>query len=98
MAIYKQGQLNQVVFPMVDKTDFASIESGVTSNFTCTLYTYKLNSSTATSAVTVSRVPSVVRSGLFRLTMKTTETSGVDQALLKIAHASCADQHLWLDF
>ena len=98
MAIFKQGQLCQIVVPMVDKTNFASIESGVTSGFTCTLYTYKQNSSTATSAVTLSRAPSVVRSGIIRVTVKSTETSGVDNALLKIAHASCADQYIHFDF
>lgn len=98
MAIFKQGQVNQLLAVMVDKTDFASVESGVTSGFTCTLYTYKQNSSTAVSAVTLSRAPSVVRSGIFRVVMKSTETSGVDNALLKIAHASCADQYIPINF
>lgn len=98
MAGFKQGQLNQVLCVMVDKTNFASVESGVTSGFTCTLYTYKQNSSGATSAVTLSRAPSVVRSGIIRVVMKTTETSGVDNALLKIAHASCADQYIPINF
>ncbi len=98
MAIFKQGQVNQVLAVMVDKTNFASVESGVTSGFTCTLYTYKQNSSDATSAVTLSRAPSVVRSGIFRVVVKSTETSGVDNALLKIAHASCADQYIPISF
>jgi hypothetical protein len=98
MAVFKQGQVNQILAVMVDKTDYAAIESGVTSGFTCTLYTYKQNSSTATSAVTLSRAPSVVRSGIFRIVLKSTETSGLDNALLKIAHASCAEQYIPINF
>lgn len=98
MAIFKQGQINQVLAVCVDKTDFATVESGVTSGFTCTLYGYKQNSSAATSAVALSAAPSVVRSGIIRVKVKATETSGVDNALLKIAHASCADQYIPISF
>lgn len=98
MTMMKQAQLNQILFVMVDKTDFASIESGVTSDFTCKLVTVKHGGSVAASTVTLSRVPSVVSSGLFRLTLKAADTSGVDYGMLRITHASCADQFIPLDF
>ena len=98
MTIRKQNQINQFLAVCVDKTDFATIESGVTSNFTVTLFTVKQGVSTAASTVTISRVPSVIRSGVIRVTLEAADTSGVDNAILNIKHASCADQNIPIDF
>jgi hypothetical protein len=85
--------MNQIIFPMVDKTDFASIESGVTSNITAKYYGVSHGGSAAMSSGTVSKTASVVHSGIFRLTLKATETN-YDYVLYRITHASCADQIL----
>ena len=92
MAQPKKGTLCQKLFACVDKTDFATVESGVTSNFTTT-YKGVNHGSAAASAGTVSKAISVVHSGIMRVTLKTTENN-YDEMLVKIVHASCADQHL----
>jgi hypothetical protein len=94
VARAKKNQLLQFLTPFVDKTDFASVESGVTSGFTQRLWGTKHGVSTATVAKTPSKTLSVVRSGLFRVTLKSTEVSDFDQILWQGTHASCADQ-LW---
>lgn len=92
MAQPKKGTLCQKLFVCVDSTDFASVESGVTSNFTTT-YLGVNHGSAAASSGAVSKAISVVHSGLMRMTCKTTENN-YDEMLVKIVHASCADQHL----
>ena len=94
MANPKKNQILQFMTPFVDKTDFASVESGVTSGFTQRLWGVKHGVSTATVAKTPSKTLSVVRSGVFRVTLKSTEVSDFDQVFWQGTHASCADQ-LW---
>jgi hypothetical protein len=98
MTVLKQGAINQIPFVAVDKTDFATIESGVTSNFTVTLRGVKHGVSDASSSISISRVPSVIHSGIFKQTLEAADTSGLDYAILNIKHASCADQNIPLDF
>lgn len=94
MSKPKKNQILQFVTPFVDRTDGLSIESGVTSGFTQRLWGVKHGVSTAATAKTPSKTLSVVRSGVFRVTLKSTEVSDFDQILWQGTHASCADQ-LW---
>src|SRR3989304_6168117 len=90
MAQLKKNQMNQIWFTMVDKTDFATIESALTSNFTAVANLVAHGGSAAASLVTISKTVSVVRSGIYRLTIKAAECNR-DYMALKITHASAAD-------
>ena len=91
MALLKKNVMGQVLFTAVDKTDFATVESGLTSNFTAIVHGVNHGGSVASSDVTVSKTISVVKSGVFRCTLKPAETN-FDFLMLKITHASAADQ------
>lgn len=98
MAHPKKGALHQVLVPMVDSVDFASIESGITAsdfNSGATLKWYGLNTggSAATTSGTVSKTASLVRSGVFRITLKTTENN-YDAMMLRVNKTGCAEQIL----
>lgn len=98
MALPIKGQICQRFVPMVDKTDFATIESGVVaSNCTAKFYGCNNEDSTFTSG-TVSKALSVVRSGILRCVLKTTENN-YDHMMLRVTEAtvSCADQILTWD-
>lgn len=91
MAVWKKNQMNQILFTMVDKTDFASIESGLSSNFTVSVFGVDNGGSAAASDVTLSKAVSVVKSGVYKITAKAAETNW-DFIMLKVTHASAADQ------
>ena len=98
MANPKKGQLMQVIFPMVDKTDFASIESGITAsdfNSAATKKIFGVNHgvSDAFTSATISKAATLVRSGIFQQTLKTTEAN-YDELIVVFRHPSCADQIL----
>lgn len=98
MAHPKKGALHQVLVPMVDSVDFASIESGITAsdfNSGATLRWYGLNTggSAATTSGAVSKTASLVRSGVFRITLKTTENN-YDAMMLRVNKTGCAEQIL----
>ena len=93
MAELKKNQLNQILFVLVDRTDFASIESGVTSNITGKFYGVNHGVSTAMTSGAISKTASVVRSGIFRQTLKAAETN-YDFVTYRFTHASAADQIL----
>ncbi len=93
MAKPLKGQMHQVLFTMVDKTDGLSVESGVTSDFTTTFIGVNTGGSTAASAGSISKAISVVSSGVFKMTLKGAENN-YDQMMAKIIQASCADQIL----
>lgn len=98
MAHSKKGALHQLMVPMVDATDFASIESGITvSDFNsgATVRYYGLNTggSAAVTSGAVSKIASLVRSGVFRITLKTTENN-FDMMMLRINKTGCAEQIL----
>lgn len=92
MAKLKAGQLNQILFTLVDKVDFASVESTVTSGFTQRLWGVRHGTSAAAVAKTPSKAISVVRSGIFRATLKASESSDFDYFIYEVEHASCATQ------
>lgn len=98
MAQIKKNQLANIIFPMVDKTDFASIESGITASDFNSAATKKVfgvthGNSTAFTSATISKAATLVRSGIFQQTLKATETN-YDYLVVRFTHASCADQIL----
>lgn len=102
MALPKKGLMTQFTFPMVDKTDFASIESGVTASAMTAAGTRKWfgvthGGSAATTSGAISKVLSLVTSGVWRCTAKTAETN-YDRVEYRFTHPSCADQHIIIDF
>ncbi len=96
MAKLKKNALGNIIFPMVDKTDFASIESGITAsdfNSAVTKKFYGVNHgvSNAYTSGTISRATLLVRSGIFHQELKPAETN-YDHVMYRFIHASCADQ------
>lgn len=103
MARFKKNALNQITFPLVDKTDFATIESGVTaSDFDSAAtkrgFGYNHGGSAATTSFAISKAVSLVRSGILRQTLKATECNYDRVHYTFRGHASCADQHIIIDF
>ena len=97
----KKNQLNRVPFVMVDSTDFASIESGLdAADIDVKLWGLAHGSSTVASAITVSKVPELVHSGLFNLTLEAGDTNAHDAFILRLSSTStvsCATQVIMLD-
>jgi hypothetical protein len=98
MALAKKGQIHQIVFPMVDGTDFATLETTITvsdfnSGATCKFFGWDTGVSTATTSGTISKIASLVTSGIFRKTLKSTENN-YDNMLVKITKTGCAPQIL----
>jgi len=94
MAKPKRGQMMQVMFLMVDKTDFATIESGVAAaSVTGRFFGVAHGGSAATTSGAISKAVSLIRSGLFRATIKSTEND-YDFLTLKFTNSSCADRFL----
>jgi len=98
MPNFKKNQINQVIFPMVDKTDFASIESAITAsdfNSAATKKIFGVNHgvSDAFTSATISKAATLVHSGIFQQTLKASETN-YDYLVVRFTHPSCADQIL----
>src|SRR3990172_2030861 len=99
MAELKKNALNQIFFPMVDRTDFATLESalGTDSDFnskaTKTFFGLNHGGSVAFASGAISKLATTVRSGLYALTLKATECN-YDMLTVRITHPSCADQLL----
>jgi uncharacterized protein YeeX (DUF496 family) len=93
----KKGALHQVFVPMVDSVDFVSIESGLTaSQFnagTRKFYGMNTGGSAATTSGAISKVGSLVRSGVFRVTLKGTENN-YDAMLIRIAGVTGAAEQV----
>ncbi len=103
MARFKKNALNQITFPLVDRTDFATIESAVTSSdfdsqATKRGFGYNHGGSAATTSFAISKLTSLVRSGILRQVLKATECNYDRVHYTFRGHASCADQHIILDF
>jgi ribosomal protein L20A (L18A) len=89
MAELKKNQLNQILFTMVDKTDFASIESGLDAvDINAKYWGVAQGGSAASASATVSKAVSDVTSGVFKLILKANETSAYDQMLLRLSSTS----------
>ena len=93
MAKPKKGTAYHVLFPMVDATDYAAIESAiVASDVSAKFYGVNQGQSAAgTTSGTVSRAASVVHSGVFRLEVKGTENN-YDNMMVRIQGTGCAEQ------
>lgn len=92
MATLKKNQVNQILFTMVDKTDFATIETSLASNFT--VKTVGVNHGSAAATIsTLSRIVSKVGSGVYRLSLEA-NMCNYDYMFVRIAHASAATQML----
>jgi len=101
VARLKKNAMNQILFTMVDKTDFASPESGITAsdfNSAATKKVFGVNHgvSTAFTSATISKAATLVRSAIFQQTLKAAECN-FDQIMVVYKHASCADQMLVFD-
>src|SRR3990167_5370578 len=99
MAELKKNQMNQIMFPMVDRTGFATLESalGTDSDFnskaTKTFFGLNHGGSVAFTSGAISKLATTVRSGLYALTLKASECN-YDMLTVRITHPSCADQVL----
>lgn len=98
MANIKKGQLANIIFPMVDGTDFASIESGITASDFNSAATrqyvgYDHGASAAAAFSDLSKATNLVRSGIFHHVLNETETN-FDVIMVRFTHPSCADQLL----
>src|SRR3972149_1961606 len=98
MPNFKKNAMNQIMFPMVDKTDFATIESGITAsdfNSAATKKFFGVNHgvSDAFTSGTLSKAATLVHSGIFQQTLKAAETN-YDYIIYRFSHASAADQIL----
>src|SRR3990167_4430954 len=90
----KKNAMNQIMFPMVDKTDFATIESGITAaSVAGKFYGVVHGGSVAMTSGTISKAVSLVRSGIFRQTLKAAECN-YDYLIYRFTHVSAADQVL----
>src|SRR3990172_1911803 len=98
MPNFKKNAMNQIMFPMVDKTDFATIESGITAsdfNSAATKKFFGVNHgvSDAFTSGTISKAVTLVHSGIFQQTLKAAECN-YDYLIIRYSHPSCADQIL----
>lgn len=91
MATLKKNQVNQILFTMVDATDFATVEDSLT---TFVVKRFGVNHGSAAADVsTLSRAPSKVGSGLYRLSVEATACN-YDYMALKITATGAAAQIL----
>lgn len=96
MALPKKGQLHQFMIPLVDSTDFGSVESGITesdfnSGATVKFYGVNHGTSAAFTSGTVSKTGRLVRSGVFQITLKGTENN-YDEMMVRINKTGVAEQ------
>jgi hypothetical protein len=94
----KKNQLNNIMVVMVDKTDFASVESGLgADDINIRLYGVAQGVSTLASTITVSKAARLVHSGIFQITLKAGETDAHDHYMLRLSSTStvsCATQYI----
>src|SRR5574343_1309116 len=92
MAELKKNQMNQILFVMVDGTDFATIESTLgAASVAVKFFGVNHGGSTAMTSGTVSKACSIVHSGIFRQTLKAAECN-YDYVLYRFTATGCADQ------
>src|SRR5574343_1637087 len=92
MAQLKKNQMNQMMFAMVDATDFATIESGVVGgDITGRFFGVNHGGSAAMTSGALSKAASTVHSGIFRQTLKAAECN-YDYVVYRFTAAGCADQ------
>src|SRR5574343_1806351 len=92
MAELKKNQLNQIMFVMVDATDFASIESALgAASVAGKFFGVNHGGSAAMTSGSISKACSVVHSGIFRQTLLATECN-YDYVVYRFTATGCADQ------
>ena len=94
----KKNAMNQIMFPMVDATDFATIESTVTasdfnSGATKKFYGVNHGGSVAFTSGAISKAATLVTSGIFQQTLKAAECN-YDYLTYVFRKTGCADQIL----
>lgn len=96
MAEYKKNTMINFIVPMVDKTDFATLESTLSAvDINIRLFGVAQGVSTLASTITVSKAAQLVRSGIFQITLKAGEVDSHDAYLLRLSSTStvsCAIQ------
>lgn len=102
MAVGKKNALFQFLTPLVDGTDFASVESALTesdinSGITKKFYGYNVGGSAATTSGTISKTVSLVRSGVIRVTLKASETN-YDRVMVRLSKTGVAEQIFDFEF
>jgi hypothetical protein len=99
---FKKNQLTNIFAIMVDKDDFATVESGMSANdINIKLYGVEQGVSTLGSTITVSKAARLIRSGIFQITLKATEVDTHDDYMLRLSSTStvsCATQNIPLHF
>lgn len=92
MAELKKNQMNQIMFVMVDATDFASIESALgAASVAGKFYGVNHGGSAAMTSGALSKACSLVHSGIFRQTLKAAECN-YDYTVYRFTATGCADQ------
>jgi len=93
MAVLKKNAVNQVLFTMVDSVDFATIETALAaSNFGVKRFGVNRGSAAANIS-TLSRIVSVVGSGVYRLSLEA-NACNYDYMMLRITCSGAAPQML----
>src|SRR5574343_914134 len=94
MAELKKNQMNQILFVMVDGTDFATIESTLgAASVAARFYGVNHGGSVAMTSGALSKACSTVHSGIFRQTLKAAECN-YDYVVYRFTATGCADQVL----
>lgn len=99
MATLKKNATNQIMFTMVDKTDFASIESAlVYSNMKCRIWGVNHGGSTATSTLSLAAAKvSLITSGIFRAVLPAINRDAIMFRASSTGTVSCAIQLMTFD-
>lgn len=86
MSAIKRGQDNQILFTVYTKSTGVQNSGATASQISSarTLYGVVHGGNTAAVSKSISRAPSLVRSGLFRLSVKNAEVSNFDEVLIHI--------------
>lgn len=86
MSAIKQGQDNQILFTVYTKSTGVQYSGATASQMSAarTLYGVVHGGNTAAVSKSISRAPSLVRSGLFRVSVKSVEVSNFDEILVHI--------------
>ena len=93
----KKGQINQILFPMVDATDFATLEAVAATGIDVQLYGVDQGTSNAASTITVTNaVTSVTADKIYKIALQTDEC-GMDHYMLRLSAAGCALQLIPLE-
>jgi len=88
----KKNALNQILFTMVDATDFVSIESTLgAASVAGRFFGCNHGGSAATTSGALSKACSLVHSGIFRQTIKAAEAN-YDYVIYRFTATGCADQ------